>query len=156
MLTKIREFVQTVFKNKYSTMVASALIAHLGIMVIIVNIFNLSYGIGLLFFWTYIWMVDCSKNQDKSGFTQALICGPVGWLLLPDCLNPVALRKSYEADGKKTRLFWVKGCLLAAKISQSFHVIRSYLMQLGDLESEITSSTSANPTQASADQHTTE
>ena len=50
MFTKITEYVQTIFKNKYSTMIAGALIAHLGMMVIIVNIFNLSYGSGLLLF----------------------------------------------------------------------------------------------------------
>lgn len=117
-------------------MIAGALIAHLGMMVIIVNIFNLSYGVGLLLFWTYIWMVDCSKKQELSGLAQALVCGPVGWVLSPASLNPVALRKSYETGAKKSSFFWTKGCLFALNISQAFHTVRSYLMGLGALEPE--------------------
>lgn len=133
MFAKIKEYIQKVFKSKYSTMIALALAAHLGVMVIITNVFNLSYGIGLLLFWTYIWMVECYKNQETSGFAQALVCGPVGWVLLPDCLNPISLRKSLEGEGRKTRLLWSKGCLLASKISESFRTIRSFLMQLGTI-----------------------
>ena len=106
MFSKITQYVQTIFKNQYSAMIAGALIAHLGMLIIIVNIFNLSYGIGLLLFWTYIWMVDCSKKQDFSGLAQALICGPVGWVLSPASLNPVSLRKSYELGAKKSSFFW--------------------------------------------------
>ena len=151
MFTKITEYVQTIFKNKYSTMIAGALIAHLGMMVIIVNIFNLSYGIGLLLFWTYIWMVDCSKKQDLSGLAQALVCGPVGWVLSPASLNPVSLRKSYEVGTKKSSFLWRKGCSFALSISQSFHTVRSYLMQLGALEPENTVSAQPSATQTAMD-----
>lgn len=136
MFTKITQYVQTIFKNQYSAMIAGALIAHLGMLIIIVNIFNLSYGIGLLLFWTYIWMVDCSKKQELSGLAQALICGPVGWVLSPASLNPVSLRKSYELGAKKSSFFWTKGCAFALSISQAFHTVRSYLMQLGALKPE--------------------
>lgn len=148
MFSKITQYVQTIFKNQYSAMIAGALIAHLGMLIIIVNIFNLSYGIGLLLIWTYIWMVDCSKKQELSGLAQALICGPVGWVLSPASLNPVSLRKSYELGAKKSSFFWTKGCAFALSISQAFHTVRSYLMQLGALKPEGTA-TAQGPLQAS-------